>query len=172
MTENTGSQASQASITGSRADRRLDAGVCLFSIDSTQFAIDTALVGEVTMVTSVLPVPRCSPAILGLFNLRGIPVAIVDLLTVLGQSSARDMSKDTQVLVLRNDKGPIAGLRVSQLDAVVPSGIGNRVKSENRAEHPAVVGFFEVAGRRPGLLLGSGPLVASLLQISLENNNS
>jgi chemotaxis signal transduction protein len=165
-TETAGSsQFQSARGPATRGGRHVNAGVCLFSIDQKHFAVSTGLVGEVTKVPSVVVVPQCPPAILGLFSLRGMPVAVVDLLVVLGQSSTVAPSGDLQVLVLSDEQGVIGGLRISRLDAVVPPERG-RTRPTIGNEPAPITGIYETDGRPVSLLLGSDALVESFLKLS------
>ncbi len=150
------------------ASRPLGAGVCLFTAGERAFVLDTALVGEVTSVPALLSVPRVPPAVLGLFSLRGTPVAVVDLLVLLGQASSPAPLADAQVLVVRGsatDHGGattiVAGLRITKLKAVLPAGVGRPVAAET-SDHPAMNGLFELDGRPIGVLLDGPRLLASL----------
>jgi|GEM_PF-4023579 len=112
------SQASEHSSIIARFDpRKADAGVCLFTLGGKRFALDTALVGEVVTVSRMLRVPLSPAAVLGLFSLRGTPVAVVDLLAVFAMGGGRPSGDETQVLVLRTSEGVVAGVRIDRLDA-------------------------------------------------------
>ena len=148
------------------------AGVCLFSTEGHRFALDTAAVGEVTTTTAMLPVPMVPRPVLGLFNLRGTPVAVVDLLVLLGvrQTPVSASRAGTTLLVLRTDR-PIAALRIDRLETVLPQGSGRRVLLDESGVHAAQVGLFEPpAGGPAAILLGARPLLASLLKLGLSDN--
>src|SRR4051812_18406109 len=57
--------------------------VCAFWIGRRCFALDIRIVAEVVTIDSIIPVPLSRPELLGLFNLRGTPAALVDLERVL-----------------------------------------------------------------------------------------
>ena len=153
------------------APQRWDAGVCLFTIANHAFALDTALVGEVVSVATILKVPRSPSAVLGLFSLRGTPVAVVDLLVVLRKGSPTVPSGELRVLVLRTEEGVVAGLRIDRLDAVVPRGKGQSVLTEG-TEHPAIIGLYErETGQAPSVLLGGDRLLDSLIKTGVCQYN-
>src|SRR6185295_1390429 len=53
--------------------------LCAFWLGEHCYGLQTALVGEVVTVEALTPVPLAPPPVRGLFNLRGAPVALVDL---------------------------------------------------------------------------------------------
>lgn len=165
--QNSGPSQSAASSHYGLTER--DAGVCLFTAAGKRFAVDTALVGEIIGVSRLLKVPLAPAPVLGLFSLRGSPVAVVDLLAVFGQPTRSIPSGELQVLVLRTDDGVLAGLLVDRLEAVVPGGRGTKTMSEGATEHPAVVGFFTLGDGQPtSILLGSRQLVTALQGIGFQ----
>lgn len=148
------------------------AGVCLFCIEGQRFALDTAAVGEVTTATRMLPVPMVPTPVIGLFSLRGTPVAVVDLLVLLGERQVpAPLGRDgTTLLVLRTDH-PIAALRIDRLEKVLPQGVGRRVLLDEQGVHAARVGLFEPPTAQPAvILLGARPLIATLLQLCHSDN--
>ena len=77
--------------------------LCCFMLDGRAFALDVDLVTEVVNVDSILPVPRSQSWVLGLFNLRGSPVPVVDLGQILGFGSA-NTQRSPVALVVKNDE--------------------------------------------------------------------
>jgi purine-binding chemotaxis protein CheW len=162
---------SQSSVAAQAKLKAKDAGVCLFRIGGKRFAVETGIVGEVIGIPSILRVPKTPPAVLGLFSLRGTPVAVVDLLRVLGHGSVELSGKEFQILVLRTEQGVLAGILVDSLDAVVPRGRGVRTYSEAMTEHDAIVGFFSTdAGASTSILLGTKSLVDALASVGFQEN--
>lgn len=157
-----------------RSTRIADAGVCVFSIDDRTFGIDTALVGEVTTVDTVVPVPLSPHPVLGVFSLRGTPLAVIDLLLALGQSSqvGHDPLKSYTLLVLRPSQSHLVALRIDRLDAVVPVGRGEKHALTAEAAHPATDGFFEYGAAQPAVMLNSTALLETLLKLSFSNRNT
>ena len=58
--------------------------VCLISLAAELYAVDLRNVREVFEVESVTPVPGMPPALVGVTNLRGVVIPLVDLRVVLG----------------------------------------------------------------------------------------
>src|SRR5687768_12980568 len=74
--------------------------VAVFWVGQSAYAIDIGMVGEVVVVEAIAPVPRARGGILGVFNLRGIPVALVSLSTVLSLPRAETAEAGATALVL------------------------------------------------------------------------
>lgn len=147
-----GSGSGTGTGTGSGSQRHLNSSVCAFWVSERCYAIETSLVGEVVNIEQVTPVPMAPPAILGLFNLRGMPVALIDLAQVLELPSGSARASESRVaLVLRGKSGPLAAALIDRMEMVVPPG-GGVFTPRSANEHPAVHGFLSV-DVRGGLVL-------------------
>lgn len=133
--------ASAGASVGSSAS--LGNSVCAFWIGDTCYALDTDLVGEVVNVEDIVVVPLAPAGVLGLFNLRGTPVALVDLSTVLQLPHARQRSETRTALVLRKTT-VLGALIIDRMEAVVPVGQGNFSPRERTDGQVAVQGFLEL----------------------------
>ncbi|HEX3134417.1 MAG TPA: chemotaxis protein CheW [Planctomycetota bacterium] len=122
--------------------------ICVFSVDSGCYAIDAALVGEVATIDEPTPLPRCHPAVLGLANLRGQALAIVDLAQVLGIDALTPQAPGagSRVLVLRLP-GRSAGTVVSRVEGVFPRDPASFRSANRNAEATWVAGFHLVPRR-------------------------
>lgn len=124
--------------------------LCAFWIGPRCFAFDIRVVGEVVSVDRILDVPLAPAGVLGLFNLRGTPVALLDLTVVLELSdrvSGRD-GTSISAMVLSRPAGILGAIVVDRVEGVVPEGRGVYTPREWAHEHPAVQGFLEVDFRR------------------------
>lgn len=111
--------------------------LCSFWMAGQPFALDAVLVGEVLAVPRLLPVPLTPPWLLGLHNLRGIALAVVDLGRVLdlpGEPPAPGSALN--VLVLRSEDLTV-GIRIDRVDAV-RTFESVRVEPLASPEHPAI----------------------------------
>ncbi len=135
--------------------------LCVFSVDSGCYAIDAALVGEVATIDEPTPLPRCHPAVLGLVNLRGQALAIVDLAQVLGIDGPDQPlpSAGSRVLVLRLP-GRSAGTVVTRVEGVIARDPA-AFRAANRSAEPAWIAGFQVLARRGGQ--SQGELVATVI---------
>ena len=111
--------------------------------------------GEVFVVEAYAPVPVAPPEVLGLFNLRGVPVALIDLARVLelpDAASTDDGETRMTALVLRTNTVTV-GARIRKMEMVVPRGRGLYTAPEGSpGEHPLVAGFLELP-ERPDLTI-------------------
>jgi purine-binding chemotaxis protein CheW len=142
--------------------------VCAFWLGEQCFGVVSSLVGEVFLVEACAPVPLAPPSVLGLFNLRGTPVALVDLAMVLdlpGAGEAELAEGATALALVLRTTGLLVGVRIRKMEVVVANGRGLYTPPDGSAdEHPVVAGFLELPDR-PDLtitLLHPEALVARL----------
>jgi chemotaxis signal transduction protein len=132
--------------------------VCVFWLAGSRYALDAVLVGEVILVPTLLPVPVTPLWLLGLCNLRGVALAVVDLAAVLGMKAASSAplpsAGGVPVLVLRTH-GVSVGIRIDRIEAVYPFESAQLTPSTAIDEHPAVRGLLSFQAR--------GGFVATLL---------
>jgi chemotaxis signal transduction protein len=104
---------------------RLPTSLCAFWLGSQCFALDVSLVGEVVTVEQVVPVALSPAPLLGLFNLRGTPVALVNLAAVLeidgDAESAPEADRRITALVLRPNE-VLAAVVIDRMEVVLTKG--------------------------------------------------
>ena len=66
------------------APRKFPARVCIFTVVDSQYTVDLRHVREVFPIESITPMPGMPPVIIGMTNVRGSVVPIVDLRLLLG----------------------------------------------------------------------------------------
>jgi purine-binding chemotaxis protein CheW len=126
--------------------------LCAFWLGNQCFALAASVVGEVVPVDALTPVPLAPAAVRGLFNLRGTPVAAVDLSTALALPDlpAADEPRPGQpvtALVVRSGE-LVVGALIRRMEMVVPAGRGRfRPRGDSGEESPLVAGFLEIAER-------------------------
>ncbi len=131
---------------------------CVFRLNSGLLAIDARLVGEVAVLDGLTALPGCHPAVLGLANLRGRALAVVDLGLVLGDGHpASPASRVLRVLVLRLP-GCEAGVAVERIEGVSLADPALR-RTVNRLSEPAWIAAFQ--GFAPAA--GGPPQIAALI---------
>lgn len=91
--------------------------VMTFGLGEALFALPVTLVQEILDTRPVSPLPNMPPHLLGVIDVRGTSVAVVDLRRLLGEP-AREEAPDTRLVVLLLDHGgerfPVA-LRVDRV---------------------------------------------------------
>jgi purine-binding chemotaxis protein CheW len=169
------SRRSRRSGAGARApeQRGLPYTVCGFWLGQQCFAVAADIVGEVVPVDAYTPVPLAPAAILGLFNLRGTPVALADTPRALGLAPAEGGEPPAapagvaRVALVLRARDLVVGALIGRMEMVVPAGRGRfRPRSESHEESPLVEGFLEIDER--GLVmtvLSSAEVVARLAEL-------
>jgi purine-binding chemotaxis protein CheW len=151
--------------------------LCGFWLGQQCFALAAEIVGEVVAVESVTPVPLAPPAVLGLFNLRGTPVALVDLVRALGLTvpeGGEAQPRQTQVALVLRVGELVVGALIGRMEMVVPAGRGRfRPATESNEESPLVEGFLEISDRGALVMtvLRSPEIVARLAELRLRRTD-
>jgi chemotaxis signal transduction protein len=117
--------------------------VCVFWLGDRCYGLDTRLVGEVAVVGRVAAVPLARAGVLGVFSLRGVPAALVDLAKVLGLPAGGVPATGATVLVLRATSAILCGVPIQRVDAIVPVAAERLRPPGSGAEHAAVAGFLD-----------------------------
>jgi chemotaxis signal transduction protein len=139
-----------------RTARREGLYACVFWLGGQRYGLDTTTVLEAITITQLVPVPLSPPWLLGLTSLRGTPLPVVDLPTVLAlpaPAAEHGFESGQPALVLRVEGLLLSG-RVDRIEAVYPFAAGRLEPVVSAAEHPAVKGLLEV---------GKSPVPATLL---------
>lgn len=95
-------------------DRPAGARACVFTLAGSRFAVEVGQAREVVVFDGLTPVPLAPPFLMGLANLRGAVMPIVDLGPLLGLP-AREPARQTLGIVLAH--GPWAA--AAAIDAVL-----------------------------------------------------
>ena len=93
--------------------------VCVFTIDGGYYAVDLRHIREVLPIESITPIPGMPPVVIGMTNVRGSVVPIVDLRLLLG---LRPRQLPPFAVVLRHDGCELAVLvdRSPEIMTVTP----------------------------------------------------
>ena len=87
-------------------------------MQSEEYAVSIDLVNEVVKAPPIAPIPQTPEFVLGVANIRGNVIAILDLGAKMGFSHDRNKA-DGYVMVIRNDDFEI-GLMVDQVPDSIP----------------------------------------------------
>jgi chemotaxis signal transduction protein len=122
--------------------------VCAFWLGDHCYGLTASLVGEVFVVEACAPVPVAPPEVLGLFNLRGVPVALIDLARVLELSGSDEAEAERMTALVLRTGAMTIGARIRKMEMVVPSGRGLYTPPQgSTGEHPMVAGFLDLPDR-------------------------
>jgi purine-binding chemotaxis protein CheW len=83
-------------------------------VGDESFALPVAQVLEVAEVGALAPVPGAPPSVLGVRNLRGQVLPVIDLATVLGTARAQE----AETLVVTEEAGRRAGFAIDEVTDV------------------------------------------------------
>jgi purine-binding chemotaxis protein CheW len=126
--------------------------VTTFYLRGALFGLDASLVEEVVRLRHTTPVPNAPGYILGVMNLRGKIVSVIDLPRKLGLAGEGSMD-DSRVYIVR-DRSELLGLLVDRAADVV------ELDRESLEPAPA-----NVPGSEAGFLLGIGRTAGGLTAV-------
>ncbi len=157
-------------VTGARAGQYL----CSFWLHGRCYALDAVLVAEVVAVPKLLPVPRSPDWLIGLHNLRGTVLAVVDLAAVLDLPTSapqRLSGTGATVLVLRTPE-VLVGARIDRVDAVQAFET-TRVEplADGGPRYVKALVRFDTRGGQVATLLDEGDVGARLGGLRLRRND-
>ncbi len=101
-----------------------------FGIEQEIYGIKVLRVQEVLRVPEIAPVPGAPPYVLGIINLRGNVVTVIDMRSRL-RLGERAYNDQTRIIVVET-RGQIAGILVDRVDEVI------ELSAENLAPLPNV----------------------------------
>lgn len=148
--------------------------LCVFALGGRTYALDVAYVAEVIAIESVTSVPLVPHEIIGMHNLRGSALAIVDLANVLEIGGVSERGRTGLTAIVVSLAGKRVGAKVDRVLAVYPFEKDKLKETAAQAEHPAVMGLIEFSARS-GLvatLLDGEDLARRLEAIQSERNKA
>ncbi len=91
-----------------------------FRIGREEFGVDILMVQEIIRLTAITPIPNGSQAILGMINLRGRIIPVVDLKWILriGESDEQAGRRKERILIIEMD-GHVTGFVVDSVSEVM-----------------------------------------------------
>lgn len=122
--------------------------LCTFFLDGLFFGVDAQSVQEVIRYQEMTRVPKASPSVRGLINLRGQIVTAIDLRTRLGLTPRPD-DKLPMNVVVRSDDSAVS-LLVDQIGDVIEVDAEDFETSPDTLQGPArdlVRGAYKLDGR-------------------------
>lgn len=130
----------------------MDREFMLLRVAGEQYALPTDRVRQVVVAPAVTPIPAAPPAVLGVFNLRGEIVPLVDLCRLLGLPG--DAGPRAPFAVVVDTPDGRAGLTLAEVPRL--ASLGPHV---GRTDTPGRAGIFAVDDE-PVVLLDSDALLS------------
>lgn len=93
--------------------------LCTFFLNKIYFGIDVLQVQEVIRFTEITPVPLAPLDILGLINLRGRIVTIIDIKSRLEMNQANNINLEDNYNIILNNNSELVSLIVDDIGDVV-----------------------------------------------------
>jgi purine-binding chemotaxis protein CheW len=127
---------------------------CLFALAGSHFAVDVRSAREVVLFDEITTVPRAPRHLVGVANLRGTVMPIVDVRGLLGLPESR-LGRSLRTLVVRDGALQAAlvvdtVLGLEPFEDVVP--IDNPTVARMRGPRPLMTGWIRWAGETLALL--------------------
>jgi purine-binding chemotaxis protein CheW len=121
---------------------------CLVSLGGSAYAVDVRSAREVAVFDEITLVPRAARHLVGVANLRGTIVPIVDIRGALGLPAARS-ARSLRTLVVRDGSFVVAAvvdsvLGLEPFDAVLP--LDTPAAARARGPRPFAIGWISWAG--------------------------
>jgi len=130
---------------------RAEAGrnVCVFDLGGRLYGLDIACISQAITLPGLRRVPATDAAVLGVCNLRGTALTVVDLEAILGfeRVSPEPTVAGLTVLVLQT-RGLVVGAKIRRAEAVHPFDAAGFRRASDRGDHPAVAGLLRVGGAK------------------------
>lgn len=122
-----------------------------FRLDDEIYGINVMLVQEVLRVTDIAPVPGAPGYVIGIINLRGNVVTVVDMRMRFGLSS-REMDDATRIVIIEAEKQTV-GMVVDSVSEVV-NIYSNEIESAPNVGNDETARYIEgVVSRGEHLLI-------------------
>ena len=126
--------------------------VCLATIGNELFAIDLRYVREVFTVEDTTPVPRMPAVIVGVANLRGTIMPLVDVRSALGLGNAATGERFAVVIKHGTQQVGLLVDAVPEIRTVSRDEVLASPSQPDRAARPFISGILPVEGRMGGIV--------------------
>ncbi|MEN6441612.1 MAG: chemotaxis protein CheW [Syntrophobacter sp.] len=125
-----------------------------FRIGGEEFGVDILMVQEIIRLTTITPIPNASTAILGMINLRGRIIPIVDLRWYLQLNKAEPSATDrkTRILIVELG-GHVTGFVVDSVSEVMKVPVGEIEPAPNLVTSSVSSAYINGVIKLPGRLI-------------------
>ena len=144
-----------------------------FLLEEEEYGVEILKVQEIKSWTSLTPLPNAPDHLLGVINLRGAIIPVIDLKIRFGLAT-RDPGSTRVIVIVRVGEGSearIVGLvvdRVSEVYHLEPSDVQESVESRSALGHDYVRGVGQIDGKMV-ILINLEPIVASSLDTPIAD---
>lgn len=126
--------------------------VCLVSLCGELFAIDLGSVREVFEVEDVTPVPKMSPAFVGVTNVRGMIIPLVDLRPLLGLPVEPPGPKFVVVIRHQGEQVGVLVDHMPEIRTVSKEELQASPTGGSRAARPFITSLLRIENRVSGVV--------------------
>ena len=152
--------------TGRDASPRAGAArYCVFALGDRSYALPASVVIEVASTERLLSVPLTRDWILGVHNLRGRPLTVVDLGRVLGDPGLPSAGDALTLLVVRLGGAQFA-FAIDRVEGFAGDESVAALEAARELEHPAVAGLIARPGGRTITVLTDGELASRVVRVA------
>lgn len=123
-----------------------------FHLDEETYGIDVMQVQEVLRHTEIAPVPGAPSYVLGIINLRGNVVTVVDTRARFGLAP-REVDEGTRIVIIEGAKGQVVGILVDRVSEVVDLPVSLIEPAPNVGTEESARFIQGVASRNDRLLI-------------------
>ncbi len=134
-----------------------------FVLDGRRYGVPIATVREINRVSEITPIPRTPDFVVGVMNLRGKAIPVVDLRMKLGVK-AGGFTRETCIIVIDTPKGE-SGIIVDAVHEVIDF-TAEQLELPPRLHSPGETGFVSGIGKLEDKIV---ILIDILLALSPEN---
>ncbi len=106
-----------------------------FRLADETYGINVTQTQEVLRITEIAPVPGSPSFVLGIINLRGNVVTVIDMRLRLGLP-AKEIDDDSRIVILEGEDDEIAGILVDSIAEVVELNELNIESAPNTGQNP------------------------------------
>jgi chemotaxis signal transduction protein len=151
--------------TGRDAAPQTGTRYCVFALGSRSYALPASVVIEVASTERLLTVPLTRDWILGVHNLRGRPLTVVDLGRVLGDAGMPSAGDALTLLVVRLGGAQFA-FAIDRVEGFAGDESVAALEAARELEHPAVAGLIARPGGRTITVLNDGELASRVVRVA------
>lgn len=145
-----------------------------FRVDDELYAIDVMQVKEVLRYSEITPVPGAGPSVLGIINLRGNVVTVIDTRQMFHMPAVA-ADEETRIIVVEFNESEVIGLVVDSVDEVLSLPQNEVDRAPNASSDDSSKRFVQGVCYHEGILiilLDLGKMLLSITPATEEDGGS